>query len=151
PNLRFLGIESDVVPKFKHLELNFIHKAGLKELDETFLNSQVDLTGVCLELGEEIKFDTIKEQALKSIEKLSFLALYLKQNEIDYIENIFECYGAYLNRGKPNLRTCTGCGINYLEVSYYENIGDYIQKEFDLSDLTKKNLISYCESNVAEI
>ncbi|CAF0984265.1 unnamed protein product, partial [Brachionus calyciflorus] len=45
PNLRFLGITSDIVPKFKYLKLNFIHIAGLKDIDEISLNSQVDLTG----------------------------------------------------------------------------------------------------------
>ncbi|CAF1032808.1 unnamed protein product, partial [Brachionus calyciflorus] len=45
PNLRFLGISSGIVPKFKHLKLNFLHITGLKEIDEISLNSQVDLTG----------------------------------------------------------------------------------------------------------
>ncbi|CAF0774072.1 unnamed protein product [Brachionus calyciflorus] len=152
PNLRFLGIDSDVVPKFKYLKLNFIHIAGLKEFDETSLKSQVDLTGVYLELGRGTKMDIIKKEMFKSLEKLSFLAFNfydLNQNEIDYIQNNLEYYKAFLQCSKPDYKFCFGEDINYLEVSNYEEINDYIQNDLDLGDLTKKYVIDYYDRFIA--
>ncbi|CAF1134170.1 unnamed protein product, partial [Brachionus calyciflorus] len=81
-------------------------------------------------------------------EKLSFLAFNfyeLNQNEINYIENNLEYYGAFLHSGKRNFKTCFDQGIDYVEVSNYEKIDEYFQKELEISDLAKNNLLVYYE------
>ncbi|CAF0972370.1 unnamed protein product [Brachionus calyciflorus] len=153
PNLRLLVIDGEVVPKFKHLKLNFLHISGLKDLNEVSLKSQLDLTGLVISILSNDKIDIIKREAFECLKNLSFFVVRiykLKENETDYIKDNEDYYKSFLRSGKSKFKTSFKDNFFYLQVQNYEEIADYFQNDLNVSDSTKKYLIDNNENFFSE-
>ncbi|CAF0907715.1 unnamed protein product [Brachionus calyciflorus] len=133
PNLKFLIINSVIVPKFK-LKLEFLNIKDLLFINNHSFNHLASLKGLCLELKSD-SFKKLNKIMFSKMENLVHLQMNFDNLDIKYLELNKNVYEQFFN--KPQIKFTFSKGLKFnMQFSCYKSLVEFFKKEFISKKIT---------------
>ncbi|CAF0778207.1 unnamed protein product [Brachionus calyciflorus] len=142
PKLKFLAIDSYVLPVFDNLNLQFLQVNYLQSFESISSMNQANLKGLCLQVPMSL-FVKIKRDYLENLENLVHLEFRLIKSEyiLDDSENVTEEFFKSLLKPLNEKKVLCKEFNNACLATIYEDLEEMIKNEIDFSESTESFVI----------
>ncbi|CAF0785198.1 unnamed protein product [Brachionus calyciflorus] len=137
PKLKFLAIDSNVLPVFHNLNLQFLQVNYLESFESINSMNHANLKGLCLKIPKSL-FVKIKKDYLENLENLVHLEFRLIENEyiLDVNENITEEFFKSLLKPIDKIVLYKQL-TNSCLTTIYKDLKEMVKNEIDFSETTE--------------